>query len=103
MADDFLLRATDGLCSPPCRHGFPRIVYCRPVWKLLLDGKLARKLEIEEQEVAVYAQEALTLLERRLGNAAERPFKDKSLEDLINIIEENTQNGQPSRGRTSTL
>lgn len=60
----------------------------RQVWALLSDGFLAKALHVSEEALVKYVQSLLETLTQRIENGPQRPYKDKSIKELIDVLDE---------------
>jgi hypothetical protein len=74
----------------------PLITKSRPAWSILKKGIL----ELDGSRNATDAEfdRIKKVLERRLESGAQRPFKDKTMEELVHIIDQNTRRHEYEEG-----
>lgn len=59
------------------------------IWKILAKGWLAEQLKINEDEVKSQSKHVQDIIRKRLTDGPQRPLKDLTTEQLLEIIEEN--------------
>ena len=59
----------------------------RHVWDLLGNGFLAKELHVSEEAIAKYVDSVLEMLTLRFENGPCRPCKDKSIKELIDLLD----------------
>jgi len=59
------------------------------IWKVLAKGWLAEQLKINEDEVQSKSKNVQDIVRKRLTDGPQRPLKDLTTEELLDMIEEN--------------
>lgn len=58
------------------------------IWKILKDAQLGKSIGVDEAALDVYIDEGCQLIEQRFTQGPARPHRDKSISELLSIMEE---------------
>lgn len=78
------------------------IAQSRQAWRLLLDGAISYEFEIDERALKEYVDEGTDIINTRLTNGPIRPWADKTIKELVEIMDANyikARKLDPNQGR----